>query len=535
MALVAQVWALLMAQMRNVCNRTLRDSGLTGMVTTGAVLLGVGLVLALPGLVVLRIGFELGKEVAAAFEPQALRYWCGFQAVFTVGFAGLGGLRHRLCFSRRDLGIYPLRPVALLAAEIPAGIIEVFPLLGTMGIVCTSIGFAIALPRATPGILVLAVQGIVWMLILQHLAGSVRRWVVKRRAAQIGFLALGLATMLLGLAEGDPRPAIRAVADQLMIHLPGSIGYQGLLDMLSGSPGLGLGRIVLCLLATLALLMITAWVHSRELVTESSLSGRRRQEPPRLDFRRPAGGLGRLFFKQLLDSHFGLLMLFFPLLAAAGLDFFLWALRLVASRAEAGEVLPGPIVGLTRLHELPLFELFLFATVWMGIEIFSNQFGWDGRGLRTLLILPLPVRQILLGKLYGLARFLGLQLVLSVPFLLPFYRPSGVELISGVGGAGAAFMVVVAGGHLFSARFPRLVEATGTSGMPLHLSWIPGLTMVILGLVFASVRALAMAIAPWVPALFMPLLFAAAVAGYRVLLPTIARQVTTQQERLLGM
>lgn len=61
---------------------------------------------------------------------ETLINWNGLQAVFTLGFGLCGSFRYRPAIDTIRLGHFPISPLQLLLAEIPAGMFEVFPLLG---------------------------------------------------------------------------------------------------------------------------------------------------------------------------------------------------------------------------------------------------------------------------------------------------------------------------------------------------------------------------------------------------------------------
>jgi hypothetical protein len=413
--------------------------------------------------------------------------------------------------------------------------IEVFPLLGVTGIFCSILGFAAAQPIAIPALLLLLVVEVLQLLLLQHMAGCLKRLLQKRPAVALAAILLIVLTLVLFFANlgGDPRPAIRAAANQAVQYLPGSMLSQGLMVLLTGAAVRSLALVGSAVLITLVLLGATAIVFARELTTEVAISGQQRTEPPALGFRTPVVGLARLFCQQVTSTRFGLVMLCVPPTLGAAMAVLVWLTNSTDLRADS---LPETIAsGLARMQQLPLLELLMFIVVWIGAEIWMNQFGWDRQGLRTLLVLPLPMRQVLLGKLFGMAAITVLQILLASLPLLLVYRPSLVEIVSGAGGAGSVFLVMVAVGHMFSARFPRTIEKIGGTSMPIYLSWIPGIIMLVLCSVVATIQRSAGAALSWSPAVVLPLLLVASIIGYRRLLPSIARYVDSQKERLLWM
>lgn len=532
MRALATLAALLSAQRRSFWNRLRHESALGGRAATAVSLGVVGLLLLLPGFFAVRLGRSLGEELVAGTDPAALDRWNGFQAVFTVLFALLGSFRLRPVFDLARLGHYPIAPFTLLLAEIPAGMFEVFPLLGGAAIVLTHVGLATAMPRALLPILLLALQGLAAMLALLFLAAALRRWLLRHRllagVVAVVLVATGLAT------GGEPLRWIgRAGAAWLVARLPGSSGAQGLLALRAGRLGDGLAGLALALGLTLAALGLAALVHHRERSSAPGATHARRRAAPELRFTSPTAAIAGLHCRALLASKSGRLSLAMPALLFGP---FALVLLLVRSAVTAIPDLPADLAAmLARVENAPILAWSLVAIVLLSPELWMNQFGWDRSGVRGLLVLPLPAADLLRGKLYGVARFVALQCLLGCLPLLLVYRLGPDTAASALGAGATAFIVLAAAGQYFSLRFPRAVAPDRAANLPLHLSWIPTVLGALVILVLAGVAAIAGEIAPWLPPLALVALAAGAAAGYRFALPTLAKLLAEQQERLLGM
>lgn len=526
--------ALVTAQARSAWNRALAESGLAGPLATGLTIGLVALVLLVPAAMTFAAGRSLGRGLTGADPSEALLLLCSLQALVTVGFALLGGFRHRLAFTRRQLGAFPIGVASFVAAEIPAGAFEVFPLLGLTGIAASNLGLATALPASSPLILVLALQGALSLLLLQHLAGSVKRLLLKRPGAGLAAaaaLGVGLAGWL-GAAGGDAGRVLRAAVVGAIPMLPGSFGYAGLVDLAAGRLGAGLGRWMLMATGVCLLAMVTVWTHGREWRTEVGGWSRRRAEPALLSFRRPATGIARLHQRQVLSTRQGWVLLLIPSLMSLCLVMVVTATRSLVGRGE--ELPAGILSAASRLEQLPLVEVALLLALWTTAELWTNHFGWDGRGLQSLLTLPVSVRDLLLGKMLGVLGLLAAAGMLSVLPVAWTSRPSLFEVAAGLAAAAAGAIVLTTGGLVLAIRFPRAQSRTVSRATPIWLGWIPGVAMVLVVTLVVIVHRLCAPFGPWAaPIAFTASAFATA-AGVRRAPRFLEPLFDAHRERLLG-
>lgn len=528
------VRALLSAQARGAWNRALAESGLAGPVASAAALGVVALVLLLPGGITFVAGRDLGRSLTGADPSEPLLLLCSLQALFTVGFAFAGGFRHRLAFDRRELGALPIGDASFLLAEVPAGAFEVFPLLGLTGVLASNLGLAWALPAASPVILVLALQGALSLLLVQHLAGAVKRLAQKRPwpALAVAGLLAAAGWWWLGASGGDPRPVVKHAVVAVLPWLPGSLGYAGLVDLLAGRVAVGAGRLVLMLAGTGLLLGAVAWVHGREWRTEAAAPLRRRGAPAPLPFRRPAAGIARLHQRLVLGTGQGRTLVVIPAVMTASLVVGLAAFRSLEGR---GETLPeGLLAAFARLERLPLLEVTVFLALWASAELWTNHFGWDGRGLQAQLGLPITVRELLLGKLLGVLRLLAIAVLLATAPVLLVYRPRPAEVLAALAGGAGAAVVVATAGMALAIRFPRTQSRTRSRATPLWLGWVPGAVMLVVVLLVAVVHRACGPAGEWAAPAVLALLAALAAASARRALPLLEALFDASRERLVG-
>jgi hypothetical protein len=185
---------------------------------------------------------------------------------------------------------------------------------------------------------------------------------------------------------------------------------------------------------------------------------------------------------------------------------------------------------------LPLVGIFLTLLPTMD-ELWANQFGLDGPAARTLLLLPVEPRQVLLGRTLGMLRLQALRGILAIGPLLYLCRPALAEIAWGLSASGTVFLALAACGHLVSARLPRRVQEgafLGSSASPLSAFLIPpAVQLPTLAVVVLAYKASA-PLGPWGPALGLSLLLAVAATAYWRLLPFLAARVVALRESLVA-
>lgn len=499
--------ALLVAELQQTWNRTRRESGLAG-VAAGLV---VGLLsvvpLFFPALGAGLAGFGLGKELASPASAGVSVTWLtGIHASLALGFGLLGGLQNRLAFSRDTFRLYPIPPLQLLVAELPAGLLDVLPLVSTVSFAAFGLGLAAAQPSVAPLSLLLVAQGILWVALLSHLVGSVKRISFKRPA----FLVPGLL-----LAAAPLGPAVTCTWH----------AFAGLSECLNGEVARGLARQLPAPLFSALLLLTVAGVHAWEGRMEGRPRGSGR-EPRPFAFARPSRGVARLFVLEVLGTKFGRILVVMPLFLSGVLAVLAWLQRDIA--AGGGDpVLAGVVAR-------PWFGLFFPIVILLDREIWMNQFGPDRHGVKTLLLVPVPMEEILAGKLQGVLGIAALQAAIGVLPLFVVRIPGLAELLWGLAAGGTTLVFAAGAGHVLSARFPRAVLPDGQARpLPLGLTLIPTGMLVVVLSVLGATHTVSAQLGAWGPPIGHSLVLAASVAGYRALLPRLARAVESRREHLV--
>ncbi|HVT04702.1 MAG TPA: hypothetical protein VHL58_15170 [Thermoanaerobaculia bacterium] len=524
--------ALLRAHYRSTWNQIVRGAGFGGRVATGVMLAIIVLIVLLPGFFALRLGLAMGGELAKSADADVLRNWNGLQATFTVGFALLGSFRLEPLFPFTRFGRYPFTPWQLLLAELPASLFEVFPLLGVGATMLMGMGLAIQMPALSPFVFLLTLDGVAALMATMFILSALRAATLRRRTLLI---LLSVASTAAAFAFGLPelRVVLKEWLPKFVEALPLSRGYAGLLSLRKGDFGAGLRGIAIATIASVLLLLLAARLHRHRLTAEVESTGWRSSGDGALRFRTPASGLGRLFLRQLLASSAVRAQLVLPLLFTGTVALLT---SLIRTAIAEGKTLSESMVALAgHAGSVQWFALVPVMAVAMNAQISLNQFGWDRGGIRTLLLLPLEQRDLLLGKLRGLSGFTALQTAIGILPLFTVRVPSIRETVIGLAAGGVTLIATTAVGQVVSIRFPRAVDGTAGLQVPLYLSWIGPVTLLITGAELAGIYALGEVIAKGGGIIALVLSLAGAVAAYAAILPRFAVLLQKNRERLLAM
>lgn len=527
---VSPVRALLAARAQSLFNQLRREAGGAGLAAAGLVGLLVVAALTAPTLGSFAVGRAAGSRLGTADGPQAALGLASFHALIIAGLGLLGGLfGGETGLALGSLRAYPVARRRLFVAELAASSVELPGLLAGGCLLGLAAGAALARPTLAPFVLLLALQGALWVQLAQQLLGGLRTTLLSRLQWAVGALAVAAACLVL-LAG---RATIRAAAGQLaglatVVFLPVTEGYRGLDALAAGRVVEGLLRQLPPLLASGLLFQAALWLRFKQAEAE----GEGRAGPARSirlwTFKRPAGGVARLFASEVLRSRPGRIVLLAPALLV------LMGAATGVAVAEARETAPHVLFdSLRAVFALPWLGLLPALCVMTSKDLWFNQFGWDGPGIKTLLLLPVPPRDLLLGKLLGLLRLTALQLALAMPTLMALRPVRLAELAWGLGAGGFALVTLGGLGHVFSAGLPFRAEgqgelAQGFSGMLMGAVLNAGA-----GIVLVLTYKGFVPLGPWGPALGMALLCGAAVAAYRRALGFLAARVMDLRETLL--
>ncbi|HEX9082609.1 MAG TPA: hypothetical protein VF768_10040, partial [Holophagaceae bacterium] len=188
---VSPVRALLAAHLQATWNQSTRELGRR---SAWAVLLLVGLlgVLAAGPLVfgLGALGWVLGRSLA---RPVALVATSGLIALLSLGGGLLGGIlggtRQLAWETTRG---FPLRLPGLYAAELLAGLGDLWPLAFSLGLASFLGGLGLAAPAILPLLPLVFVESVLLLLALQLLVGGLASALVKRLRLALLLLALGV-------------------------------------------------------------------------------------------------------------------------------------------------------------------------------------------------------------------------------------------------------------------------------------------------------------------------------------------------------
>lgn len=531
MALSATL-ALVRVHYQSSWNQITRGAGFGGKVMTGVMLSLVAAILLLPGGAALRVGLVMGGELARTADADVLKSWNALQVAFTVGFAFLGSFRFRPAFPFTRFARYPLTPFQLLIADFPASIFEVFPLLALAAMVMINLGLAIRMPGYAPLILLLTLDGVIALLSLLILLSALWAAIARHRVLLAGLVTLATAT---AIANG-PRGIVAVLKEWLpgiAEQAPIAHGFTGLLALRVGAAREGLAGIAIATAGSALLLMLTAYVHWYRLAADADSSSWRARRETQVRFHSPAAAIGKLFLRQLLGAKAVRAQLILPLLYTAPIALVTSMLR---SASAEGRVLPENLVALVaRADGVLWYAIVPILGIGMNPQIWMNQFGWDRGGMRTLLLLPLDARDLLLGKLRGLLGFTAIQTLIGILPLFAVRMPSLAEAIIGLTSGGVALIGTTAVGHAVSFRFPRGIDGTAGLQIPLHLAWISPVTLVVIAGGLLGLHAIGNLIAPHGGLTALVLSLAAAILAYYALLPRLADLLRENRERLLAM
>ncbi len=530
--------AVLAAHAQATWNRTAKEMGKSGR---WVLVLGLGALILLAVLPLAGVcvagGFALGRSFNHWSAPLILGSVLAFGAALVGVISGiLGGTKALQWESYR---IYPLPLRQIFAAELVAGVGDPMPALAGFGALCVSLGLSAAHPTLLPLALLLWLQAVLWMLLIQHLVGSLAAALMKRLKLALVlfgmvFWMLSVMTSMLPrhLPQGGQQlqttftsarlAQIKQVGRStvaLLEVLPSTHAARGLADALQGAWGSAL----LHQLAPLAMLMLALVLVARQMEREADPQSMEVQNSSKAaeklwTFGSPAAGIARLHWKTLMGSQLGRFGLLMPVMT------------IVLLKGPFAHM--GTHMGGQGLWALPgAFGYLALA----GNQMQYNQFGLDGHGVKSLLLLPIRSRDILLGKLGGMAMYQGLQVGLLILLFALFLRPAPLELLAAICLAGCFFFVQMGLGHWTSCWLPRTMPRSSlkSGSMPVPVVLIGIGTGVLNFLLFGGTFLLC----TWkAPALLLPVM--AALMGlcalvYRHLLPVLETYFDQRREKLL--
>lgn len=501
-------------------------------------LLVMGLVVLFGGLPALGIsavgGYALGRHFDHHAAPMILGGGLALGALMVGAISGImGGTKALQWESYR---VYPLSLRQLFAAELVAGIGDPWPMLAGLSALALCLGLSAAHPTLLPFALLIWVQAVLWMLLAQHFVGSLAAALMKRMKLAlvlfgIFFWMLSVMTSMLPKYSA-PNPGqrlntvltpdriaqIRQVGDAIIAGLstlPSTHAARSLSEALQGAWISAL----LHQLAPILLLLFALTLQARQMEREAdpqALEVKTAQKGAEKlwSFQRPAAGVAKLHWKTLMGSHLGRFGLLMPVMTVV--------------------LLKGPFSQLRGQAMWAIPGAFAYLAL-AGSQMQYNQFGLDGHGVKSLLLLPIRSRDILLGKLGGLAMYQGLQAGLLLLLIALLMRPSPIELLAALCLGGCLFFVQMGLGHWTSSWLPRAMPRnslkSGTMPMPVVFLGM-GVSIVNFSL-FGGTFMLCAWKAPGLLLPVMALLLSVCTLIYHHLLPTFEAYFDSRREKLL--
>jgi hypothetical protein len=520
------VRALLAAHLQATFNRSRKDLGRQGLAAVIALVVVSALSL-LPAVPMAAVG---GYFVARALPQRWAIYVLGGalgMVPFMVGLTGavFGGSRRLAWESYR---VFPVRVGQLFGAELVAGFGDVWSLIYLVCGAAFSAGLCARRPLLAPLFLLLFVMSLAWMAATELVVGSLGAALVKRLRwllVAMGLLFWMASLLGPGLAGRMTRRTLdhkvsaeraRAVLESLASFwewIPATHSALGLAAAVRGDLWSAVSHQAYPLGFTVLLLGGAYLLLSRE--TEPRRQAER-VEPGRASrlwtFRSPAAGVGRLHWDLLIRSHLGRFLFLFPLFTVV--------------------LLKGPSarIGLSA-WAVPAAFAYLSLS---GANLQFNQFGLDGPGVKGLLLLPITGRDLLLGKLWGLAAHQGIQIMALLVLLGLLMRPPAAVLAAGAICGASLFVLQTGLGHWISIWQPRRVPLDKIRGT--NLPFVAAMLQLGVTALGMGVLGSAWALVTWLaPAWQVPVqltALAVLVVVYRVALPHAARYLERHGERL---
>jgi hypothetical protein len=512
------------ARLELIWNSISKGSGVLSLLS-GVIVIALGLACLVPPFYMFSVfGLQLGEDLAAD-SSLSIVWLATLHGLLVFGMGGAAGLRKHRGFNRELLRSLPLRPSQLLLSELPFGLLDTIPMLGLAFFGGLGFGLARSQPSTVFFSLMVTGLGVLGVLLVQQLVSVLRRLMGRPRSLGIG---VGLATVpvlaMVGLsATQGLKPAFFLVLE----WLPTTMGYRGLRAWLLGDKGAAAGFFALSVAFVVTLFVLTAWLQLKELGQDPPLRTARRGKENLWSFTSTRVGVGRLFVAQVLGARYGKLLMILPLFVTGGFALAAAKVQYVA----AGSVMEQLF---DKAQSYPLYALAPPLVVLLGGGLWMNQFAWDGKGVKTLLLAPIPSTDILGGKLLGLTWILVPQSLLACLPLASIAAPQPVELVTGA--TSAMFLACALGtvGHVFSARFPRpLAESgTGVASVPFTLQLMSTALLVALGLVGLGTYAGLHKHHEWAPAAGFVLLTAVVLVLRRVASLRLTREFDACRETL---
>ena len=504
------VSALLTAHAQSSWNRALLELGPKGRMVVWLFAAVVGLTVIVPSAA---LSFFSGFFIAARLgDPVVIRAVGAFLA-FVVITGGVVGRSRVLDWERTR--VLPLSLRSIFAAELLAGLGDFLPALFALITAGLLLGVAMARPEALALIAVPWLCTVGTLLCLRHILGGIAAQFLRRIHLALVAAAMVCAIGAVVVAQvGLPRPALLLAAFDV---LPFTQSIRGLSDALGGHWAPALLRQIYPALTLLLFLVLAARTLKRESVPRSAAASRTGAARERLwTFSTPTRGIARLHWVSLMRSSIGVMGLLTPFVI-------LFVMRRQLAAADVLWAVPALMSALLLVNS----------------AIQLDQFGLDGAGVKSLLLLPIRSAELLAGKTFALAAYQGLQVLLLLVAFGLMHSLGLAQAAAAMCLSGCQFLLIVSVGHWSSVQLPRALprnmfrNTTKTSPSPV-LSFISLGATLVGAVLFGGVYAVT---GRSTPALQLPimgvLLGAVTLLYWRAVLPFSARHLDGHKERLV--
>lgn len=441
------LYAMLAAHGLATRNRAVRELGRSGVWLVSIALAILSITFLLPLWATLAgLGFIFGSGMPSEAAEAVLGV-----VLFGVSFFGgamsgaMGGAKQLAWESYRT---YPVRTRSVFVAELVASALDLVPIVLGVGALALLSGVAVS-QRGGYWLLPLAfAEAILALLVLQLLVGTLAERLVVRLRYALSALALAVwagATLVAAAPEArhDDAASLEARTSGLF-RVVAALGKAAtalpsasVIRSFHAAGAKETAHAALLHAYPIALLVALVLFANRMVAREMGSHAATDLGAVKLwSFKRPAAGLARLTFVSVMASRVGRFGLVVPLLVLV-----LVRGPLAAFAGQSAWTIPGAYAYLSLVANQ--FQL--------------NQFGLDGHGVKSLLLLPLSERDIFAGKAWGLFFYQALAAAMLTVLLAGLQHAHALELCAGLMLFVAIVFMQNAVGRRTSVTMPRMM------------------------------------------------------------------------------
>ncbi len=471
---VGSLRAMLAAHFGASRNRFVREVGRRGAVRVLVALAVLVFTLLVPMLLSLfGLGIWLGSTLPGRGAEAVLATAVTAASVLAGASSGaVGGAKQLTWESYRT---FPVGGARIFAAELASGFFDLIPLMAAGALVALFTGIATIHPILVPWLVLLELEAIATLLLVQLFVGSLAERAVRR--LRVGLVLLGLAFFLAAtLTSALPTGALSGQPDTLSPDridaflkndslyrraigaFPFTVAVAGLSDALAGDWGSATVKHLYPIAATVLLGFVVRRMLERD--ADAAIDDGGRAGKP-WSFTSPTWGIARLQWHAMLENRMGRFGLVVPVIVFA--------------------LVRGPLQQLRGPAPWSIAGAYVYLSL-VSAQFQLNQFGFDGHGAKTLLLLPIEPREIFRGKAIGLYAYQGVQAVTMTLLLGVVFRAQTEQLVAGLLLFATMSILSNAVGRRTSVRLPRMFPRKGLRGnaAPLALVFV-GLALSVVG------------------------------------------------------